>query len=778
MGLVSRTRFTPPSPYRFDELGWLQFERLCSLVLEAEADLGELDWRGRSDVGRVALVEDRVVLAEPGAELRGPVAVAVFWVRDGRGPAGRALKLAERTAALVQDPNVPAKAALLLLTNLDGGRALRTIRTQGCAKGRRVVVLGAEEIAATLDRHPALRSALPSVLGARDLEPLVDSGARARSTYDVAGAQELARVFWPTRAYALARRTLGRHRFVVLTGPPEMGKTAIARMLALAQLTDGWEVHDCSDPDQVSRAFDRGRRQVFIADDAFGSTEYRPDSGERWALGLGRLLAVLDDRHWLIWTSRPAPLKAGLRRVQRERGSERFPAPGEVLVDASDLDLTEKTLILFRHAKARRVTGSARELLRSSAVTIVEHPHFTPERIRRFVTGRLQQMAEPSAGEDTRLLWEVQRELAFPTDAMRNSFRALAPEHRDLLIALLDAPAGLIDERELAATVRRHHAGGLSRQPCELIDRLTDHFLHVAPLGIGWVHPSWRDLVIEELRGDASARRRFLSACGVDGVTLALSHQGGARGERALPLLVRDADWDMLGDRLGELLRELEDQDLARVLFALAQTLADVGADAQRVEAESLARYLLETTRARWERSHRALPAFLLDAWYTLNDHVRTPVDLPRLLETWAELHPASSVLHHPDRAELTRTDEWLALAQTIRDHDPDGLRALGFYGRDLELLERLIVTLTHVASRDEELRELAEGLLVCIERLMPDLAARAHGALEIATLVDDLERRRWWTPEDIAGPPTTEPVVARRAEFAVSDVARVLADL
>lgn len=99
--------------------------------------------------------------------------------------------------------------------------------------------------------------------------------------------------------------------------------------------------------------FDRDRSQVFVADDAFGSTEYRADAAELWARDLGPMLRVLDDRHWLIWTSRPAPLKAGLRRVQRERGSEHFPAPGEVLVDAGKLDLAEKTLILFRHAKNR-----------------------------------------------------------------------------------------------------------------------------------------------------------------------------------------------------------------------------------------------------------------------------------------------------------------------------------------------------------------------------------------------------------------------------------------
>jgi hypothetical protein len=45
----------PRSPYRLDELGWLQFDRLCLLVLELDAGLSDLRWRGQSDAGRVAL---------------------------------------------------------------------------------------------------------------------------------------------------------------------------------------------------------------------------------------------------------------------------------------------------------------------------------------------------------------------------------------------------------------------------------------------------------------------------------------------------------------------------------------------------------------------------------------------------------------------------------------------------------------------------------------------------------------------------------------------------
>ena len=767
----------PQAPYRLDELGWLQFDRLCALVVETEFGLAGLSWRGQSDRGRFAVVSDeRVVVGPRGVRLLAPVMVAALWVRSGRSLSERLSELVDRAVVLFAESGMEVENGLLVLTNLDAG--LGELASTSEAVGRaHVEVIGARQIAAILDRNPELRAAVPSVLGLRDLGALIDGEALGRSSLDVSGAQELARVFWATRAYERARAVLARHRFVVLTGPPEMGKTAIAQMLALAQLTDGWEAHECTDPDQVWGVFDRDRRQVFVADDAFGSTEYRPDSAERWAHGLGRLLGMLDFQHWLIWTSRPAPLRAGLRRVQRERGSERFPAPAEVLVDASNLDLAEKTLILFRHAKAHGASGAVRELLRSAALSIVEHPHFTPERIRRFVADRLEEL--PALGQDgpAHLLATVERELASPTDAMRTSFTVLGQEHRDLLIALLDAPAGLIDERELAATVRRHHAGGLSRAPNELIDRLADHFVRITPLGIGWVHPSWRDLVIEQLRADQSARQRFLAASGIYGLTLALSGRGGASGERTLPLLISDADWDQLGDRVRELLPQFEDQELARLLLELERALSEVRDPGQAREARSLAAYVLGSAQRAWDQRRRALPVFLIEAWHALNGCLPERVDPPPLAQTWAELHPGALLLERPDRSELIRAEEWLTLAQILFKHDPDALEAFGFPERDRDLLERLILILTRTATADDELRPLAEAVLARIEHVVPDLATGAHSAIEIAGLVEELERKRWWAPHDIPAPPSAELVKAA-ADFKPDDVDRVLRDL
>ena len=356
---------------------------------------------------------------------------------------------------------------------------------------------------------------------------------------------------------------------------------------------------------------------------------------------------------------------------------------------------------------------------------------------------------------------------------MRTSFRALEAEHRELLISLLDAPAGLIDERELAAVVRRHHAGGLSRPVGELIDRLTDHFLRVTPLGIGWVHPSWRDLVIDELRDDPDARRRFLSASAVDGVTLAVSRAGGVAGERTLPLMLADADWDALGDRLHELRHELEDRELARVLLALGVALDSVVDKQQARELDSLAVNVLGATRSEWDQQHARAGVPARDV-VRVERARRPPGRPPQLATTWAELHPGELLLERPDRAELARTEEWLALAEMLGRYYPVALEEFDFYGRDREMLERLIVTLTR-ALTDEDLRPLAENVLARIERVpAPGLASDVHSARAISRI----GRRRWWVPEDIPAPPSTERATSSPGEFNREDVYRVLSDL
>jgi len=458
--------------YAFDRLGFLQFEQLWAAVLELEGGIASDAWLGEADRSRSVLSGAPIGPPLVGSVLPSPVLVQCAWTRSTRR---KDLLDAVSTLAFHQPEDFSVAASFVLLTNVDVPvRFARTVADVLDRSRLRVRVLGPRSLGERVDARAELRRAMPSVLGLRDLGPLIDTVLANRSSLDRGAAQELASVFVPTSAYRRATQVLDAHRFAVLTGPPEMGKTAIARMIALAQMTAGWEAHECVRPEDLWRAFDSDRSQVFVADDAFGSTEYRPDAADRWAREMERILRALDDRHWLIWTSRPAPLRAGLGRLHRERGAERFPAPGQVLVDASELDPAEKTLILFRHAKAADLPTSTRDAIRKYGADIVAHPHFTPERIRRFVAA-VKTLPPGALG----LAAIVGDQLTTATEAMASSFAALGTEHRDLLIAMLDTPPGPVVERDLVAALRRHHDGALPRPPAELVDRLSDHFLRV-----------------------------------------------------------------------------------------------------------------------------------------------------------------------------------------------------------------------------------------------------------------------------------------------------------
>src|SRR5207244_7479782 len=184
------------------------------------------------------------------------------------------------------------------------------------------------------------------------LDGIGNRHAVQRSRAAISAATTVIPVFVPTTAYNQAWRVLAKHHFAVLEGPPEMGKTAIAWMSSVAQLANGWQAIACDQPEDFFRSHQHGTTQVFVADDAFGRTEYDPTLGAKWEKQLDRVLAFVDERHWLIWTSRRHILERATREMDLQGKASSFPDPGAVLVNASQLNDREKALILYRHARA------------------------------------------------------------------------------------------------------------------------------------------------------------------------------------------------------------------------------------------------------------------------------------------------------------------------------------------------------------------------------------------------------------------------------------------
>lgn len=282
--------------YKLNDLGWFQFEWLIQALLKAELGIGVESWGGREDFGRDAFSLGPLPFPSRHINSDGPFVFQVKFVEPEGADRFARLRNAvskERGRILSRQTNRPSQwskvAHYVLATNIDLDADQRIAIQDAFAStlaDTAVHVLSGKDICDLLDNHTDLRRSFPQLLSLRDLdamlEEIVTKDVRERSYAAIESAKEIIPSFVPTESYRNAWSILSKRHFCVLEGPPEMGKTAIAWTIALSQICRNWEAVVCDRPDDLYRAHTRDRKQVFIADDAFGRTEYDPSRGKDW----------------------------------------------------------------------------------------------------------------------------------------------------------------------------------------------------------------------------------------------------------------------------------------------------------------------------------------------------------------------------------------------------------------------------------------------------------------------------------------------------------------
>jgi hypothetical protein len=585
--------------YDLDKLAWWDFEALIQTLLKERLGIGIEAWGGgKSDLGRDAYYPGSLTFPTD-AVTEGPFLFQCKFV-EGANAAGadptpaliRAVRaectrIAQRIA---QGDWEEAPRVYTLYTNVvlspDNRKQIKRLIKAVLPKSQ-VSSQGGGDVSALLDGTPKIVRRFPQLMGLRDFTDLLRDTVNAdilnRSKAALSLAKQLAGVFVPTQAYHKAFSTLRKHNFVVLDGPPEMGKTAIGRIIALVQVLSGWEAVECRGPTDVLHSYRDDAKQVFIADDFFGRGEYEPERVSLWERELPHILATRNSEHWLVVTSRAHLLRLGKEDLDIGSHERVFPSLGEVVVDASDLSTVEKAQMLYRHAKAANLPAKVRSFIRGGAEDIVSNPYFTPERIRRlveeYINGELRAMidAEPSTESEglrsrasaladkwraKRILGAaVERNLKDPTKGMTETFARLHDEHKWMLFALVEGET-LTKIKTVQDVVGRYNTlcpPPRSRPPDAILQHLTGAFINQLDGGLTWVHPSCRDLVIEQIRLDETLRRQYLTRCRLEGLQLATSIGGGPLGKTHLPLLVNDNDWAALRTHALELVVAGED---------------------------------------------------------------------------------------------------------------------------------------------------------------------------------------------------------------------------
>jgi hypothetical protein len=715
-------------------LGWWQFEQLCQTILQAELGLTVEVWGGHSDRGHDAYVEGDLDFPVRGKRQRGPFVFQAKFVADSKALGRRAetrLRQAVKAEilAIQQRKSVGLWGTVrcyVLMTNVRLRPGFRTELQRLIGQeltNHSVVLLGDGELSTRLNAAPQIRSSFPQILSLRDLGALIEQamnrGLSSRTYLMLEHARELAPVFVPTGAYRRALSALSVHGLVVLTGPPELGKTTIAETIALARSTEGWEVFSCDSPADFFSGFspDRTRPQLFVADDAFGTTEYDPDRSEAWAREMHRILLALRKPAThvaaLVWTSRPEPFNAALQRLREAASNDSFPDPSLVLVDASMLEDHEKALMLYRHAKAAGLSADEKSAVRDVAINLISSPHFTPDRISRFATSGLRRVLAQGNAEKHAIQTAALAELSQATSRMQNAYAALRPEHKALLFSLLEADTsyGGVSESALEEAFMRH-APDAGVSAIAIAQRLADHFIRLRSLPIGrqiarvysWVHPTWRDLVIENLSIDTKARRQFIERSGFRGFSLAISTRGGTQGQRRLPLLQVADDWDAwraLTLRLA--------QDTWQSPWSLLKGLDEAHKASvdpnERAQLRTTAEAVLPVLRKRWSRA--IIPNIDLEAYWVASERLDPIPPSPPLRGTWEQR--LVSLRHHITQG-VPATDSALAAIQSfvefvrlVQANEPRFLRQQRFPLAYADLLESLAALLRDSVEDLEE---------------------------------------------------------------------------
>ena len=721
--------------YRLDDLGWFQFEALIQTLMKAELGIGVESWGGPGDHGRDAYFDGP--LAFPGREEQtGPFLFQVKFVQ-GANAAG-----AEPRSALMRSIRAecrqiehrrklgtwPGVAHYLLLTNAPLSASLRDEITTALFEvggAMSVHTHGESDVCDMLDQHPNLRKSFPQLLSIRDLEHLITQAVnkdileRSRMAYDC--ASDVVPVFVPTSAYDRAWKVLHKHRFVVLEGPPEMGKTAIAWMIGIVQILNSWEAIVCDTPQDFFRSYESRRSQVFIADDAFGRTEYEPSRGRQWEHDLDRVLRALDGHHWLLWTSRKHILERALRGLDLQGRASHFPDPAAVLVDASKFRVNEKALILYRHAKGASLRDVEVDLVKKYAPFIVHHRSFTPERIRRFVADRLPDFANAlQDGESAQIIKaEIDEAVTNPTDRMRKTFRALSPAHKWLLVGLLECGHWPL-EGAVRSAYEAHCPNTALSAFMEIADELRESFINVHSIiddtHFSWVHPSYRDLVIEELSSDSSFRQSFLRTCSADGLILAVSEAGGVGGERRWPLMVDAEAWNLLEQRATELMQSVSTEQACDLLTSVTAAVESAEDSETRARLVVVLEGACETARVKWDAEATCLTGRQLRAFASATTCLAVLPKMPDLGISWDNgdhrLHGAiASAPEYPLVAD--DLEEWIDLVTAIDETEPRFISKRKFpsaYEDQIDLLLRRVDDECYAGDYEEAGDMRAEG--------------------------------------------------------------------
>ena len=362
-------------------------------------------------------------------------------------------------------------------------------------------IWGQEDIVASLRRHPNIEKSHPKLwLGSTAvLERILHSGLEA---YTQATKHEITNeltVYARNESFEEAAKKLEEQQVLVISGPPGVGKTTLAKMLTYYYLSEGWKFCAIRTLDEGFARIEDETPTIFFFDDFLGRIKLDQQSLlQRESAFATFVRRVRDSKNARFILTTRAHIFEEARRLSDYVDDKRFQL-SKYLLDVGSYTRKIRAYILYNHLSASNLTQAHFQALLESdwLKRIIDHKNYNPRVIASASSDSIDIVAPseyPSylfkALESPELIWS-------------KPLRALDMKSQNLLVALyfgnefgLSIYGLRVHFSELHKSICAHY--GQPTMPTDFDDALgslESGFISISGQSVSFVNPSLRDFL-------------------------------------------------------------------------------------------------------------------------------------------------------------------------------------------------------------------------------------------------------------------------------------------